>query len=365
MTVNTSTIHFHLITPCFSSGANQEKAEIRGPSIRGQLRWWFRALGGTAEEEQSIFGTIHGGRDGKEPRSSSVRVRVSHVQGPRKDNQNLDDMGIKLREFQGYFLWPLRKNRRGRYYPRGKTFPSFTLNLNHRPLVGGKELPRQTLLAFALLGTLGSRSRRGYGSLWPQSITFNGEDVPIPQTLEELQGLLEEILPKDFTVLALVREPGKTWDEDEALNICAESLRAFRCHKASQWGKDDHDVPYSQDSTQVYRPALGLPLTQRYRNGKTFKTSKPGVNRWASPLLFKIVRLQQGFMPLGIFCNHMVMKKDTLLSVEGREGEAREVRLSLDLWEAMQDPGRVSAILERSHGGRFFGKNRVLCKRLY
>ncbi|MCL2104631.1 MAG: type III-B CRISPR module RAMP protein Cmr1 [Kiritimatiellaeota bacterium] len=35
------------ITPTFLAGANQNTPEIRASSIRGQLRWWFRVLGGT------------------------------------------------------------------------------------------------------------------------------------------------------------------------------------------------------------------------------------------------------------------------------------------------------------------------------
>ena len=40
-------LKFKLITPAFCGGAIPEtQAESRAPSIRGQLRWWFRVLGG-------------------------------------------------------------------------------------------------------------------------------------------------------------------------------------------------------------------------------------------------------------------------------------------------------------------------------
>src|SRR5690625_3625627 len=47
-----------LYTPLFSYGANQQVPEIRAASIRGVLHWWFRALGGTFEQEREIFGGI-------------------------------------------------------------------------------------------------------------------------------------------------------------------------------------------------------------------------------------------------------------------------------------------------------------------
>ncbi|MCZ7641232.1 MAG: type III-B CRISPR module RAMP protein Cmr1 [Verrucomicrobia bacterium] len=67
--MNTDTFLLELITPCFCGGAEPEQqAEIRAPSIRGQLRWWFRTLGGfkslapmsVREQEAMIFGTTAG-----------------------------------------------------------------------------------------------------------------------------------------------------------------------------------------------------------------------------------------------------------------------------------------------------------------
>ena len=60
------------LTPCFCSGAQQDKAEARASAIRGELRWWFRVLGGSREEERKVFG----GLDPKgKPLGSSFRVR--------------------------------------------------------------------------------------------------------------------------------------------------------------------------------------------------------------------------------------------------------------------------------------------------
>lgn len=76
------TYHVEIITPCFCSGADQSRAEIRVPSIRGQLRWWFRALGGTAEEEKAVFGGVHalqGEKREESAKSSALVVRVSDV----------------------------------------------------------------------------------------------------------------------------------------------------------------------------------------------------------------------------------------------------------------------------------------------
>lgn len=62
------------ITPCFNRGADSSEngtPEIRPASIRGQLHWWYRILGGTPEEENLIFGHIRNGGA-----ASKIVVRV-------------------------------------------------------------------------------------------------------------------------------------------------------------------------------------------------------------------------------------------------------------------------------------------------
>jgi hypothetical protein len=69
------TYHLELISPCFCAGADSAVAEIRPASIRGQLRWWFRVLGGTPQDEATIFGSAAG----NEGNGSTVRITVSNV----------------------------------------------------------------------------------------------------------------------------------------------------------------------------------------------------------------------------------------------------------------------------------------------
>ncbi len=73
MKMDTRKYTFECITPCFCAGADQTQAEIRPSSIRGELRWWFRVLGGTREQEAEVFGCV-------EPaRASSIQVRVADI----------------------------------------------------------------------------------------------------------------------------------------------------------------------------------------------------------------------------------------------------------------------------------------------
>src|SRR5438105_3981718 len=74
-------IQLTLLTPLFSRGVYEDLAEIRPPSIRGQLHWWFRALGGTIGDERAIFGGISSKAKGWNDSASKVVVRVNEIQG--------------------------------------------------------------------------------------------------------------------------------------------------------------------------------------------------------------------------------------------------------------------------------------------
>ena len=71
-----STYRIEFITPLFSRGAYEDRPEVRPASIRGQLHWWFRALGGRPQDENAIFGSVHGGAT-----ASKIVIRVSSIVG--------------------------------------------------------------------------------------------------------------------------------------------------------------------------------------------------------------------------------------------------------------------------------------------
>ena len=66
-------LKFECLTPCFCAGADQARAEIRPTAVRGALRWWFRTLGGSPEDETEVFG-------GTQPvRASAIQIRISDL----------------------------------------------------------------------------------------------------------------------------------------------------------------------------------------------------------------------------------------------------------------------------------------------
>lgn len=141
-------IKLNTVSPLFLNGADKSHPELRAASVRGQLRYWFRAIMGTRmvelskiwEREQRIFGSTE--------KSSVVSVRV-YGQIPEPVDR---------------YLLPHRSEKRSPQKAILENSP-FKLHLCTSP---GIEIPREFLVSleiWLLLGGLGKRSRRMMGAL--------------------------------------------------------------------------------------------------------------------------------------------------------------------------------------------------------
>ena len=140
-----------LLTPCFCRGAYRDQPEIRVPSIRGMVRWWFRALGGSPDQEKALFGGVHNGAI-----ASRLVFRVGSVSARRASSDP-----ATLPHKSGGQASPQAALGAG-----GSFHLAVTSRLNRIPA----ELERQVenaLAVWTLLGALGLRANRAGGSIWP------------------------------------------------------------------------------------------------------------------------------------------------------------------------------------------------------
>lgn len=166
-----------VLTPLFNRGAYQDTPELRAPSIRGMVRWWFRVLGGSADEEKEAFGGMSkfGNRLSGLVHASRL---VFRVRDPRA--QVASPNPPTLPHKQG-----------GQASPQAAFAPgaTFQLEVGHRfgdlPAALGKRV-ENALDVWLLLGAIGLRSNRCGGSVWP-----NGEQAP--RTPAELRQRLQEL----------------------------------------------------------------------------------------------------------------------------------------------------------------------------
>ncbi|MEN7546973.1 type III-B CRISPR module RAMP protein Cmr1 [Rapidithrix thailandica] len=164
--MKTITFTCETITPMFLSGADGQTPELRPPSIKGALRFWWRAMNGhldlktLKEREAAIFG----GTDSGQGRSKVV-VRVKELSSKT---------GIGLLVPHKPFMKQMA------FVPKETTF-EVTLKLMQEFSYFSLEHLESLFVLVATLGDIGKRSRRGMGSF---SIT-KPEDIQ-PTTLEEI-----------------------------------------------------------------------------------------------------------------------------------------------------------------------------------
>ena len=158
--MRTEELELEFITPAFLCGANQSKAELRAPSIRGALRWWFRILGGTLDEEESVFGGVHDGA-----KKSRVQIRCCIKKACSKQQYEKTKIGSDLNYIYYFAEVSSDGSRIGReaYWAEGTTF-CVTITGGGIPKESAAVLFWQAVDCFKHLGALGLRSTRGCGA---------------------------------------------------------------------------------------------------------------------------------------------------------------------------------------------------------
>jgi CRISPR-associated protein Cmr1 len=171
MAMKTITFSCETITPMFLSGADGSTPELRPPSIKGALRFWWRAMNGhlaTTEsggitnllkEDEELFGGVNNG--GK----SKVSVRVFDLEN---ENDLIDGNEIKnyceRNDTKGlaYLFYILVNNQQKDKY--GFRNLKFKISLSSKNI----DDLHQAVASFWILvnlGGLGSRARRGAGGI--------------------------------------------------------------------------------------------------------------------------------------------------------------------------------------------------------
>lgn len=253
-----ATVHLKVLTPLFLAGADQQAVDLRVPSIRGQLRFWFRAaVGGLVGADEDRVRAAETALFGGAGQASAVSLRV-RLQGglppysqwnfPAAQNRGLAYLGYGL---AGSGTTPARS-----YIP-----PGFAFALEVRGEPRSLALALGALWLWARLGGLGARARRGFGGLEPVGIDLRSDDPRLQRLrglftasdpdlarllqtgLAEVRDLFRQTLgladspapaaPPPFPVIApgwwrcrVSEESFSTWQE--ALNFIGSRLRAHR-----------------------------------------------------------------------------------------------------------------------------------------
>jgi len=305
-----------VVTPMFLAGADGITPELRAPSIKGAMRFWWRAMNGhlsidkLREKEAEIFGGS-GEKEGK----SKVSIRINSTQIKKSET---------LWEEIGYDEKTAKKSGKKYKIPKKENGIAYLLYsvfmLTERPYIKSdskfeiiftsfdEEALKKAINSFKILsifGGLGSRVRRGAGSFVVTKgleNNFYGQNIKTPSELKNyIEGVVKPLLkgsqkPCKHSVLKNAKiyifEPKENWKK--ALESIGEPFADFR-----QNHKD----------RIIETPMFGFPI--RHRNKSLFgaapdpnKKDRKGnvvdfLERRASPLVFKVIKTEKNcFIPV-------------------------------------------------------------------
>lgn len=367
---------YRAVTPVFCAGADPNQPELRAPSFKGILRFWWRALawsrlGGDLrkihDEEERVFGGPGVGRsrvglqvavDGPSPLSMAKRGRVLEDGAGSVVGDGARYLGYGLMEA---FASTQKNTKSGQLLRACYLAPfGFTVQLRCLDNVTEADVNELTraLRAVGFFGGLGARTRRGYGSVMLRQLRLDGRQLwGALDTLADCLRLAGEFVPAGtepefppFTAFSrqsrILLVKAGTANALELLNLVGREMVWFR-----SWGKggkilgskdsekrfrEDHDLMKlspSQRNRHPQRIAFGLP--HNYGKGDAHKV-EPGsrLDRRASPLFIHIHECGDGPVAVLAFLPAQFLPMGTKINV----GEA-SVSLAHDetLWKPVTD----------------------------
>ncbi|MDA3915711.1 MAG: type III-B CRISPR module RAMP protein Cmr1 [Deltaproteobacteria bacterium] len=166
--MSTHRFNIEIVTPLFSGGADGVSAELRAPTIKGMMRFWWRALYGSDDIKQmkKNEAAIFGDTDHK----SDVVLSLDIPENCKPSEENIargelipvegKTYRISIIEYLAYGLFDQRERKYiRRYYSPENSF-SLQLNCSKK-----KQEIWNSLRMIHQFGGFGSRCRNGFGSI--------------------------------------------------------------------------------------------------------------------------------------------------------------------------------------------------------
>lgn len=333
--IETICVTYDLATPLFCGGADPAVPEVRMPSFKGVLRWYWRAvvwaqmsgaLKTIQQAEQTLFGSPGRGQGKVLMRWAPGKVtRRQLAKGDVLKDRLGRTVGLGVR-YLGYgVMEAFGSQDRGTVAGqliRGCIVPPLALviELRCRDLTTEeRDSLRLALCAVGLLGGMGGKSRKGYGSLVLRELTVDGAaQWHAPSTIEALHERIVELrrdcavsgkgggVVPEYTALTAqsryVLVPAREGaDAIALLDLVGRELVRYR-----SWGRNgmvlgnipserrfqtDHDMMKEAERRAPLgghprRVAFGLP--HNYGKGPQKAVTPDGLDRRASPLLVHI-----------------------------------------------------------------------------
>jgi CRISPR-associated protein Cmr1 len=306
-------VEIETITPMFLAGADQAKAELRGPSIKGLLRYWWRALQKEPDievlrdRENRIFGsadqTSGGGSSFSIRIASDSQLIIKQGNLPRHTIEvNSKSLGrtisVNILEYLAYGTVKSKDGIPREYLDHASRFNLVMTFFRDDSVFD----VLKAFYALAFFGGIGSRSRNGFGSfvvldneaVFGRIASEFPSDGPYTKTtMTRFLNISEPMSYSSFskgTRLFRSKTSYDTWDK--ALAAVGMIYRGIRSGdiKGGLSGKEVFERHFAWDK----RKFIGAPLMAN-RENRAF------LERRAKPYFVKIGKLGNRYQPYVLY----------------------------------------------------------------
>ncbi len=316
---------YRIVTPMFIGDATQQASGISPASVKGALRFWWRALMWGQIRDLKELHKQEGALFGSSADKGNAAAFTLHVTPYTKPANLATPPKAGIQYLLGQGLYSFRDGYLRPALSENGTF-DVTLHIHSKHTEQSQENYQQqqaslvnALMVLGLLGGLGSRARKGLGSLSIESLTHNSISIELPQNSAELKQWLKgcqstAVIPP-FTAFSTetridVSLQGK--NPLDILNNAGEEQQLYRSYgrkgerdefhkvngkKAEQNFEHDHDLVanvirnHTAPTSIPHRSVFGLPHNYFFSSTKGKADFAPTANersRRASPLFIHV-----------------------------------------------------------------------------
>lgn len=309
---------YSVVTPMFLGGADPRAAGVgfRPPSFKGALRFWWRALAWSEVEraasdvagalrelhrrEGELFGSASGERASRQSRvllsADWQPVRTVSASEVRSSGKGGQEDGI------GYLMGQGLEGRSAAVGGQIRVLATFRPGTGNRD----REDVERALLTLGLLGGLGSRARRGFGSLAIDKLEGDRRlGLAVPGTVGELPPALEALIGNrtaerpPYSAFSSRSRIDTSIAGASALHVLGEvggAMRDFRQALAGDTRRARDAADGKKPDQPPERSIFGLPLQFYFKRDRAKVFVEPAtrkderIDRRASPLFVHVHR---------------------------------------------------------------------------
>ena len=410
--METLTATYRIVTPMFIGDGHQHATSIRPPSIKGALRFWWRALNwkrfikdvdqATAlrrlhEEEARLFGSAVREENGRQIGGQGKFLLSVDTTRLHTTNKNTVHPQFSKRDAARYLSYGLMEafSSEKKGTQAGQLIRScinenqeFTVHIRFRDTV--ESSLQDALILLGLLGGLGSRSRHGIGSIVLTHLYKIKENKrepcwTAPDSKESYQKMIQDILKDSLMVSQL--PPYSAFSAQSRVDILltqqtdpystlqnfAHSMLMYR-----SWGKDgkvlgqpsekrfksDHDWSKNIRPNNFHPRRVIFGLPHNYGKEKNQQVTSETYERRASPLFFHVHQIgAEQFLGVSILLKSIFLPSTERIRVGEKKSKEGDNLVSQNIkWSIITDflDGLDGADGVPNHPPRFPNKEKII-----